>query len=74
MEYLGIKNQFGLKYSAVLNFLIMFAIQLLYVLQDLLPNYPTMKDLYGAVITSLLVTASFYGLNKIIEKRNTTND
>jgi len=74
MEYLGVSKQTDYKIAVVLNFLIVFAAQLVFKLVEMLPGYPSFEDFYGAIITALGVTFIIYGINKrIIEPKRNAN-
>lgn len=56
------------------NFLIMFFVQLVFLLFEKLPNVPTLQEFYVIGITSMVTTLLFYGYNKVSTKQTKTED
>jgi hypothetical protein len=54
---------------ATANGLIMFLVQITYALYELLPAYPSLIELYGVIIRSVVATLISYGYTKIVINR-----
>lgn len=53
------------------NFIVVFGSSLVYQLYDLLPKgeFPSMFEFYTAIVTAGIATLAFYGLNRVIVKK-----
>jgi len=68
---LGINMNGNKWYYAVVNFIVMFSAQVIFLLYEqlALERFPTEFEIYKAVVTSLAVTLVFYGINKATMKK-----
>ena len=65
---LGVSDKGNSKKIIVANFLITFIVQVAWLLYEMLPNPPSVLEIYGIVIKSLALTLAFYGLNRVVVK------
>jgi cytosine/uracil/thiamine/allantoin permease len=56
----------------LINFLLIFGVQLAFALFNDLPGLPELTTLYGIVVTSLIATLAFYGYNNVKIQKNVT--